>query len=372
VVKIGILTSSRADFGVYQPLLRALKNDAEISFDIIAFGTHLSKSHGETITEILEQGFDVKYKIPCLLISDTEESIATNVALTFLKFSSFWENVKKVYDIIICMGDRYEMFAAVLAGVPFGIKFAHFYGGDQTKGAVDNVYRDCITMASKIHFTSTEKCAARVNELQHSNSNIYVVGILSLEDSQRKLISVEEFKLTWGVDLGIPTVLITFHPETVNAENNYHHVQIVKSVLEFLVRDFQLVITMPNADTNASVYRNFYDDLKKQFSDRVFLFENLGTTAYFSCLKYSRFVIGNTSSGISEAPSFNKYYINVGDRQKGRETGGNVLSVPFQVTKILDAVSQLKNNYEFNGANIYFKEKSIDRIVNTLKTLTVE
>jgi len=130
MVKIGVLTSSRADFGVYLPLLRAFQNDKEISFEIIAFGTHLSNLHGYTINEIEKSNFKVKYKIRSLISDDSENAVATSAALTSLKFSDFWENHKNEFDVVLCLGDRYEMFSAVISGIPFGIKFAHFYGGE--------------------------------------------------------------------------------------------------------------------------------------------------------------------------------------------------------------------------------------------------
>jgi GDP/UDP-N,N'-diacetylbacillosamine 2-epimerase (hydrolysing) len=369
MVRVGILTSSRADFGVYLPLLRKLKSDDEFELSIIAFGTHLSPIHGTTIEEIRSSGFQVAFQVSTAMGADDAESISTSVGVAIIKFSSFWSTHKHLFDVVLCLGDRYEMCAAVLSGIPHGIKFGHLYGGDQSLGAIDDVYRDCMTKASKVHFTSTQKCAQRVKQLTLSEkNNVHVVGILSLENIKSiALLSREEVRSEFKIDFSAPTVLMTFHPETVHAEMNEKRVEVVREVIEFLVAQFQLVITMPNADTNASVYRNLYSRLQSNYSDRIFLFENLGVRAYFSCMQHSLFMIGNTSSGISEAPSFNKYFINVGDRQKGRETGKNVISVPFDLTAIKSATAGVLNNPVFNGDNIYYQEAGIERIVNALK-----
>lgn len=368
MVRVGVLTSSRADFGVYLPLLEQLKADADFKVEIIAFGTHLSAAHGTTITEIEKSGFPPKYKVISMVAHDSEEAIATSVGLTFLKFSAFWANVKYEFDVVLCLGDRYEMFSAVLAGVPYGIKFAHFYGGDRSDGAIDNVYRDCITMASNIHFTSTQKCADRVKILTTSK-NIYPIGILSLEAiNKMPLLSIDAFKSKWKVDLSTPTALVTFHPETVNAENNFSHTSVVGEVIEEILKDFQVVVTMPNADTHGSVYRELYADISRKHG-QFFAFENLGMESYFTCLKHCKFVLGNTSSGISEAPSFGKYFINVGIRQQGRELGENVISTPFVTDSIMDAIRSLPHDFVFKGDNIYHNPGSLSYIQKILKDI---
>lgn len=370
MVRIGVLTSSRADFGVYSPLLKKIVINSEFSISIIAFGTHLSNSHGRTITEIETEGFHVHHKIFGLLDSDDPESISTNVAIVMMKFAAFWNLHSNDFDIVLCLGDRYEMFAAVYAGVPFGVRYAHFYGGDISEGAIDDIYRDCITKASAIHFTSTEKCAKRVKELIRSEKNVYAVGILSLDNLLKKeYYSISHFKKNYTIDLSIPTVLMTFHPETVNPVINLLHIKVIEQVIRYLTQQFQLIITMPNADTNAIHFREMYKSFVEIEGQRLFIFENLGSMAYLSCMRHCFFVIGNTSSGISEAASFNKYFINVGDRQKGREVGGNVFNVPFNFEKIEEMVTKVKSNNIYDGDNIYYKENAVELVLNVLTSL---
>ena len=194
VRRIAFLTSSRADYGIYLPLLKALKADNFYDMFIIAFGTHISPFHGTTINQIIDDGFEVNFQIESILAGDSPNAIATSMSLTALKFSDFWKDHLNDFDLIFCLGDRYEMFAAVMAGIPFGIKYAHLHGGEKTLGAIDHIFRHSITLASKYHFVSCQAHAKRVAELLESEENIFTVGSLSLENFKTlKLLSKEEF-----------------------------------------------------------------------------------------------------------------------------------------------------------------------------------
>lgn len=368
MVNIGILTSSRADFGVYLPLLKELKNNPDFSFDLIVFGTHLSKMHGYTVRDIEDCGFHASYTLTTVLANDSEESIATSAALTSFKFTEFWKQNANKFNLVICLGDRYEMFSAVIAGVPFGINFAHFYGGDYTKGAIDNVYRDGMTICSKLHFTSTLKCANRVKALCNEYHSIDQVGILSLQGHlSMKLISDNFFKNKWGIDLTVPSVLVTFHPETIHPERNVTFANVVYDVLLAIQEDYQIIITMPNADTFGMIFQDIYLKINKAYPTKIKLVENFGLESYFKCMSKVEFVMGNTSSGISESANFKKYFINIGDRQSGRQFGENIISVPFEYNAILRAVDRIKGLGVYEGPNIYFRENSLQIILNRLK-----
>lgn len=369
MINIGVLTSSRADFGIYLPLLRQMKTDKDLNFTIIAFGTHVSKFHGYTLKEILENDLEVKYTLPTLLSSENEEGISTSIALCALKFSSFWAQHQDDFDIVLCLGDRYEMFAAVSAGVPFGIRFAHLYGGDRSLGVIDNMYRDSLTHFSSIHFTSTESCAKRVKELKLGNEAVEVVGLLSLDGIEDlQLLSVEEFKEQWQIDLTKPTILITIHPETVSPEKNHQFAQELVKAFLMLVKSYHLVITLPNADTEGYVYRESFEKLKKVVPDRISLIEHFGRTSYFSCMKNCQLLIGNSSSGISEAGSFNRYAVNLGDRQKGREAGANILKARFDANEIVSLVNEISKDPVFKGENIYRRTGGVKKIISRIKT----
>ena len=176
-MKIGVLTSSRADYGIYLPLLNELKKDIFFDLEIIAFGTHLSERHGLTLSDIIKDGYDTIHEITSLVEDDSEKGIVISYGNTVLEFSNFWSTQK--FDLVFCLGDRFEMSAAVQASIPFGVKLAHIHGGETTLGAIDNIYRHQISLASKYHFVSTNDNMQKVEQLIGSSNLIYDVGSLS-------------------------------------------------------------------------------------------------------------------------------------------------------------------------------------------------
>jgi GDP/UDP-N,N'-diacetylbacillosamine 2-epimerase (hydrolysing) len=373
IIKVLVLTSSRADFGIYLPLLKKLKQDISIDMKIIAFGTHLSKFHGYTIDQIYEAGFEVDYKISSLLTADQPVDIATSFSLTSLKFSDFWDSQKNNVDVALVLGDRFEMAAAVYAGIPFGINFAHLYGGETTLGAIDNIFRSAISLASKLHFVSLEEFKVKLNSLFVSTDNeCHIIGSLGLENlTNIKLLSVDEFYEKWKIDLSKDSVLITVHPETVSSENNKKFANELFEALKIIGKNKKLIITMPNADTSALLYREMFHKLKFLLKDNIILIENFGVQSYFTCMKYSGLMIGNTSSGITEAASFNKYVLNLGDRQKGRPTGNNVISIPFELNEIINFSKKYFGKI-YSGNNIYYKKSPSKKILEVLKKIKIK
>ena len=369
---IGILTSSRADYGIYLPLLKTLKEDSDINLKLIVFGTHLSPFHGNTINQIIDDGFKVDFKIESMLVGDSPNAIATALALTSLKFADFWRDNKQEFDLVFCLGDRYEMFAAVIAGIPFNIIFAHLHGGEITLGSIDNIFRHSITLSSKFHFVSCKEHGERVAKLIESTNNIYNIGALSLDNlNSLPLLSKEDFLNNFGIDLNLPSILVTTHPETVPPGINQLDLkELVDAISE--LKKYQVIITLPNADTNSTIIRNAFLQLSNREENRIFCYENLGSQGYFTVLKYCSFLIGNTSSGIIEAASFGKYVINLGRRQDGRKQSLNCFNKPFNKGLILKTVVQIENNFNYNGDNIYYKENSTQRICSILKKVLNE
>ena len=364
-MKIGILTSSRADYGIYLPLLKKINIDSLFQLEIIAFGTHLSKSHGYTLTEIEKECYNCIHTISSLLSNDDEQSIVSSYGVTILKFADFWNTNK--YDLVFCLGDRFEMSAAVQAAIPFGVKFAHIHGGETTLGAIDNIYRHQITLASKLHFTATEIFSNKVFHLIDSNEGIYTVGSLSLD-------GIENFepidKNIFYKKFNIPNqefALITFHPETIDSNQNILFAKEMRKALAKIATKLFLIITMPNADTMGSIFRNEIEILKDLLPNQVLCVENFGKENYFSAMFYAKILIGNTSSGIIEAASFNKYVINVGDRQKGRAQSENILDAGFNKEDIIEKTFRALNSGIYSGKNIYYKEKVADNIIEILK-----
>lgn len=364
-MKIGVLTSSRADYGIYLPLLNKIKEDKYFKLEIISFGTHLSNSHGFTLAEIEKDGYDCIHSISSLISNDDEQSIATSYGLTVLKFADFW--LKNKYNLVFCLGDRFEMSAAVQAGIPFGVKFAHIHGGETTLGAIDNVYRHQITLASSLHFTASKIFSLKVSDVIGEHNGVHTVGALSL-DGISKFIPSD--KTSFYNNFNIPPydfALVTFHPETISPESNQSHAYEMREALGQLTSSLYLVITMPNADTMGSIFRSEIKKLKRDFPNKVACIENFGRKNYFSAMYYSKLLIGNTSSGILEAASFGKYVVNVGHRQKGRLQGDNIINATFHHESILDAVNHVLELGEYKGSNLYHQDGTGQMIIDELK-----
>jgi GDP/UDP-N,N'-diacetylbacillosamine 2-epimerase (hydrolysing) len=365
-MKIGILTSSRADFGIYLPLLTALEKDAYFQTEIIAFGSHLSKIHGFTLDEIKSKSKLKIHTLSSLLEKDDEVSIANSYGMTVVKFAEFWNTHQ--FDLVFCLGDRFEMSAAVQAGIPFQVKFAHLHGGETTLGAFDNVFRHQITLASTLHFTATDAFSKRVESIIGETENTYTVGALSLDGLDQ---FVPKEKKAFYQEFSIPNTdfaLITFHPETTKQQENVIFAKEMFEALAALSDELFLVITMPNADTLGSVFRNEINRLKEKYPSRVCCIESFGKTKYFTAMTYAKLLIGNTSSGILEAASFGKYVVNVGDRQKGRLQSENVLNVPFERNAIIEKTIEAIHLPEFRGENKYQKPNTAEIILKTLKS----
>ena len=367
-MRVGVLTSSRADFGIYMPLLKEIQKDDFFELKTIVFGTHLSAFHGYTKTNIEAAGFAIDYEIESMMLSDSKEAISTAMGLTMTKFANFWETNGNKFDIVLCLGDRYEMFAAVLSALPFSIQFAHLHGGEKTLGAIDNVFRHALTHASVVHFTACELYKERVEALLDEPKNIYNVGALSLDNIlQIDLLDKEEFKQKWNIDMDAKTALMTFHSETVKAEKNidFAH-EVVKLIKQN--KEIQFLITMPNADTAGNLIRQiFIQELSEE--SHVFMEENLGTQSYFSAMKHCKFLIGNTSSGILEAASFDKYVLNLGDRQKGRLAGENVIHTEINLDVMQKALDTVMDLPSFGAKNIFYNGGATSKIINALKSI---
>lgn len=367
-MNITVLTSSRADYGIYRPLLRALLSDAFFQVRVIPFGTHLSRLHGYTLREIEQDGVLVSHPTETLLLGDSPELIARSMGRTTEKFAAIWAEIGPETDLVFALGDRYEMLAAVLATVPFGLPVAHLHGGETTLGAFDNAFRHSITHMARYHFPATEGAARRVIELRGSAENVYAVGALALDNVRTlPLLSGEEFRQKFAFDLSVPPVLFTFHPETVAFEKNAAYLETLLQVLR-AVPD-PLLITLPNADTRGDLIREGLIRFARERPD-AHVVESLGTQGYFTALAHCRYVLGNSSSGILEAASFRKYVVNVGDRQLGREAGENVLHVPIDRDRILEAIARIPALPPLSGENRYGDGHTAARIVRILKEVS--
>ncbi len=340
MLKIGILSSSRADFGIYEPLLKAMMANQHIEPEVIAFGTHLSPRYGKSIENIRKTGVIIAAQFDTAPSGDKPEDIVNSMALTMNSLAAFW-NIKK-YDLVLALGDRYEMFAAVASSLPYNIKIGHIHGGETTLGAIDNALRHSITHMSSMHFASAETYRKRIIELLGNDKGVWCTGSLSIDNlSTVEFLSIYELKNSFGIDFSIPSALITLHPETIGFEHTeYNTAQMIAALKQY--GGLQKVITMPNADTSGLIIRQMLEQYSIEDST-VKLIENFGSAAYLSAMKHCSFMLGNTSSGFIEAAWFPKWVVNIGNRQNGRLRTPNIIDAPFASEEIATAINTAIN-----------------------------
>ena len=367
-MKIGLLTSSRADYSIYFPLIKRLIADAEIDLEIIAFGSHLSEKHGYTLNDILKDNIEVKHILEGTFPeNDNPLSISLSMASTIAVFSKFWD--EHTYDFVFALGDRFEMFAACLAGLPFNINIAHIHGGEKTDGAIDDALRHSLSHIAKVHFTAAEEYKLRVIRLKESEKNVYNVGALSFENFKNlPLLSIEAFNERFGIDLSKPSILITIHPETVSFEKNQNHIHEITSALEE-IKGYQLIITMPNQDTMGNLIRQALYKFIEDNSHKAIGVESFGTLGYLSCMKHCSFMLGNTSSGFGEASFFPKYVVNLGNRQSGRILNSNIHSIPIEKEEIIKAIESYNPVDLETFQSVYGKGDASAEIMKLIKEI---
>jgi len=365
-MRVLFLTSSRADFGIYEPLIQAMKKDSFFEVSLCAFGTHLSSQHGYTAQYIREKGYTIDFELNTVPEGDSPYQISDSMGQTIQLFAEFWQSHSNDFDWVFCLGDRYEIFAAIMASVPFRIPLAHLHGGETSLGAIDQIFRHSISLASQLHFVATTANKQRLESILGTDSGIHWVGAMALDHLENfDFYSIEEFKEVYQFDFSKKSILVTVHPETSDFSNNSAYAKQLVEAMEALP-DYQFLLTMPNADTDGMTIRKVLMEAKTRLAN-LYLYENLGTRGYFSAMKWSQLLLGNTSSGIIEAASFQKYVINLGDRQLGRQAGENVYHCPFDSKKIIGLVSQLEKKGPWTGGNIYQKNGAAKAIIEILK-----
>ena len=368
-MKIGALTSSRADYGIYRPLFKKLMADPFFDLQVLAFGTHLSKRFGYTITEIEQDHLPVLSRIETVPDTDTPSAVSFSMAKTIAGFTKVWSDNN--FDLVIALGDRYEMFSAVASSVPFNIPVAHIHGGETTLGALDNAFRHSITHFSKIHFASCEQYRERIVQMTGSELNVYNAGALCMDSLKNtETLSIEDFYSKYSIDLRLPTILLTFHPETVSPEKNTKYVEEIEEVIRSL-NDWQIVITMPNADIMGLLIRESFLRLEASLPN-VHCVENFGSQGYFTCMKHCRFMLGNTSSGFYDALFFNKPVVNLGSRQKGRIETANIITCGITKAEIFSAIQIALEYKSEKNVNIYGSGETAKFITEKLRDFYTE
>ncbi|MCA9766660.1 MAG: UDP-N-acetylglucosamine 2-epimerase (hydrolyzing) [Carnobacterium sp.] len=334
--KICVVTGTRAEYGLLMPLLERIKNDEELDLQLLVTGMHLSPEFGLTYKLIEADGYKIDEKVAILLSSDTPVGISKSMGLGMIGFSESFERLQP--DMVILLGDRYETFAAAATASTARIPIAHLHGGETTEGAFDEAFRHAITKMSVLHFTSAELYRKRVIQLGEQPERVFNVGAIGIENIiNMPLMTKEELEESLGIQFDKQLLLVTFHPVTL--ENNTSETQF-KELLTALdnVQDATIIFTKANSDTDGRVINQLIDDYTQLNPDKTLAFTSMGQLRYLSTMKIATAVIGNSSSGIIEAPSFKVPTVNIGDRQKGRIQAESVINCQPKIEYIDKAI----------------------------------
>jgi len=371
--KICIITGSRAEYGLLRPLIEEIISDADLKLQLIAIGMHLSPEFGLTYQEIEKDGFSIDEKIEILLSSDTSVGISKSMGLAMISFSEAFERLKP--DIIILFGDRFEFLSAAASALVSRIPIVHIAGGEITKGAFDDSIRHAITKMSYFHFTIAEEYRKRVIQLGEDPGKVFNVGALGIDNIKRlKLLSKEALEEKLGFRFNKHNLLVTFHPVTLENNTSGPQFQNLLSTLDSL-KDTHIIFTKANADTNGRIINKMIDIYVSENHSKSIAFTSLGHLKYLSMMQFVDAVVGNSSSGIVEAPSFKIGTINIGDRQKGRIEPKSVINCKPARESILKALEKLYSK-EFKEIlkgviNPYGDGDAAKRIKDILKSCDV-
>ncbi|MFD2705619.1 UDP-N-acetylglucosamine 2-epimerase [Salibacterium lacus] len=337
-MKISVVTGTRAEYGLLYGLMKKLQNDDSIEFQLIVTGMHLSPEFGLTYQTIEEDGFTITKKVEILLSSDTPAGISKSIGLGVIGFSDAYEELQP--DLIIVLGDRYEILAAVQAALPANIPVAHIHGGELTEGLIDDPIRHSITKMAHLHFVTAERYRQRVIQLGEQPSTVINAGAPGVDNiKQISLMNRNELMESLDLNFQGTLYLVTYHPETLNREQAKIGIENIMHVVEHF-SDAAFIFTKSNADTEGRMINETIKGYADQYPHRVKLYDSLGQLRYLSVIQYVDAVIGNSSSGILEVPYFRKPTIDIGDRQKGRIKPESVISCANDSEAIIRAVKQ--------------------------------
>jgi len=338
VRKICVLTGTRAEYGLLYTLMKAIEQELNLQLQLIVTGTHLSPEFGLTYKEIEEDGFVIDRKVEMLLSSDTAVGITKSIGMGIIGFADAFAQLQP--DLLVLLGDRYEILAAAQAALIAKIPIAHIAGGDTTEGAFDEAIRHSITKMSHLHFVTNEESFQRVKQLGENPEHIYNVGSMGIDRIiQLQRMNRAELEKSLGFHFFKKNLLITFHPVTLDHQNAGEQFHELTEALRNLDDEVGLLFTKPNADPQGREISQLLDDFVSRHPNAI-AFTSLGQLRYFSLIEQVDAVVGNSSSGIYEVPSFHKPTVNIGDRQKGRIFAGSVINCPPQKAEIEKAIHQ--------------------------------
>lgn len=335
--KICVVTGTRAEYGLLYWLMKEIDADAELTLQLIVTGMHLSPEFGLTYQEI-EKEFSINKKVEMLLSSDSSVGISKSMGLAQISFAEAYEELQP--DLVLVLGDRYEIFSAVSAAMIARLPIAHLHGGETTEGAFDEALRHSITKMSHLHFTATEAYRTRVIQLGEDPERVFTVGGLGIENIKRlQLLNKEAFEQAINFQLAEKNLLVTFHPVTLETSTAQQQFTELLEALDTLV-DTHIIFTKANSDTDGRIINTMIDSYTHANLGKAVAFTSLGQLRYLSALQFVDAVVGNSSSGLTEAPSFKIATINIGDRQKGRIKATSVIDCEPNKVSILKGIEK--------------------------------
>ena len=373
--RVCYITGTRAEYGLMRQLILSSFNDKSITSQLIVTGSHLSRNHGHTYKEIEFDNIVISKKIDLKIKGDSPKDISQYMSEALQGFSKAFSNLKP--DLIVILGDRYEIFSAATAAMILNIPIAHIHGGETTEGAIDEAIRHSITKMSHLHFVATSEYKKRVNQLGENLKYIFNVGGLGVDAIHSlKLMNKSELEKSLNFSFGNKNLLITIHPETL--EKNKITKNQVGELLEALdeIKDTKFIFTLPNADTNNLQITKMITKFHQKHLDSSSIFSSLGQLRYLSALKLVDGIVGNSSSGLTEAPSFKIGTVNLGDRQKGRLKAQSVLDCEFDKKKIIFSIKKLYSHSFQNklsvATNPYGKAGASKKILKNIKNIPLD
>jgi GDP/UDP-N,N'-diacetylbacillosamine 2-epimerase (hydrolysing) len=371
--RICIVTGTRAEYGLLRWLMQGIQDDPRLELQVVATGMHLSPEFGLTWRAIEEDGFRIDRKIDMLLSSDSSVAIAKSMGLGMIGFAECLDSLTP--DLVLVLGDRFEIFAAVAAALVARIPVAHLHGGETTEGAFDEAIRHSITKMSHLHFVAHEEYRRRVIQLGEQPDRVWQVGGLGVDAIRRQpLLSKLELESELGLRFADKNLLVTFHPATLDAVDSRGQMQALLDVLAEQ-KNTLLIFTLPNADTEGRMLAQMVRDFVACHAN-AYVFTSLGQKRYLSCISHVDGVVGNSSSGLAEVPSFGKGTVNIGDRQRGRLSAASVIHCEPNADEIRDALEQLYSQpfqeLLLTVSNPYGDGGASDRILEVLRTARLD
>lgn len=339
--QVCVVTATRAEYGLLSPFMKEVKNSEKLNLQLVVTGTHLSNLYGTTYNQILEDGFEVDEYVDILDEDDSEIGILKTMANGQLRIGEALLALKP--DVVVVLGDRYELIPVVSSCAILQIPVCHIHGGEITQGAVDELFRHAISKMSQVHFASTKNYSSRLIQMGEDPNRVFNVGSLGVEQIKTlPLLSKEQLKLEIGFPVDEETLLVTFHPVTTETQSQVQQMQALLDALA-LRPQYKVLFTRPNADLHRTELNDMLEAFVVKHPSTTAIYSSLGQKRYLSAMKYCRAVVGNSSSGVIETPSFGIPSINIGNRQKGRIAAVSVLHCEANKAAILHALDELEN-----------------------------